>query len=50
LLKYKGAQFDPYICDALLASASIDMNATLVTADQGFARFPGLRTRLIINP
>ena len=37
------------IHDALLASASIDMNATLVTADQGFARFPGLRTRLIVN-
>ena len=37
------------IHDALLASASIDMNATLVTADQGFARFAGLRTRLIVN-
>ncbi len=38
------------IHDALLASASIDMDATLVTADQGFARFPALRTRLIVNP
>jgi len=37
------------IHDALLASASIDMHATLVTADQGFGQFPALRTRLIVN-
>ena len=35
------------IHDALLASACIDMSATLVTADQGFARFKALDVRLI---
>ena len=29
--------------DGLLAAAAIDMDATLVTADQGFTRFAGLR-------
>lgn len=35
------------IHDALLASACIDMRATLVTADQGFARFKALDLRLV---
>jgi toxin-antitoxin system PIN domain toxin len=35
------------IHDALLASACIDMSATLVTADRGFARFKALDVRLV---
>jgi uncharacterized protein len=31
--------------DAWLAATAIDLDATLVTADRGFARFPGLRWR-----
>ena len=31
--------------DAWLAATAIDLGATLVTADRGFARFPGLRWR-----
>jgi toxin-antitoxin system PIN domain toxin len=31
------------IPDTYLAAAAIDLNATLVTADRGFARFDGLR-------
>lgn len=33
--------------DAFLAAAAIEQGATWVTADHGFARFPGLR---ILNP
>jgi uncharacterized protein len=33
--------------DAFIASAAIDLGATLVTSDRGFRRFPGLR---IIEP
>jgi hypothetical protein len=33
------------IPDAWLAATAIDLDATLVTADRGFARFPGLRWR-----
>jgi hypothetical protein len=35
------------IHDALLASACIDMRATLVTADRGFERFAALDVRLV---
>jgi len=31
--------------DAWLAATAIDLDATLVTAERGFARFPGLRWR-----
>lgn len=33
--------------DGLLAAAAIDMGATLVTADRGFARFAGLHLQLL---
>ena len=37
----KGSQ----VSDAYLAAVAIDGGCTLVTADRGFARFPGLRWR-----
>lgn len=42
--------------DAMLAGAALDLNATLVTWDTGFSRFPGLRwfrpgeRQVVVNP
>ena len=44
LCRRTGAKGD-LVPDAWLAATAIDLDATLVTADRGFARFPGLRWR-----
>ena len=43
-LSVRGQARGPQLTDAHLAALTIEHGALLATADQGFARYPGLRT------